>query len=183
MVFSVSKFHRDLKSQGLSVGEETLYQQLDYLEDAFMVRLVHMHTTSERQRLRNPRKVYPIDPGLIPVYERAGREHRDRSLETAVLLELERRGYEAAWVRVGDDLEVDFYAERTDTGPLRIQVCLDTTADATWEREVRSLAAAAAAYPEARPLLVTLDPTPPARPMPRPLEWRSASQWLLDADC
>jgi uncharacterized protein len=176
---SVSRFHRDLKSQGVAVGEETLYDLLRYLEDAFLVRLVSMHTASERQRMRNPRKVYPIDPGLIAVYERAGRENRGRSLETAVLLELERRGYEAGWVRAGNDLEVDFHAEHPVADPLLIQVSLDTALEATWEREIRSLDAAAAEYPQARPLLITLDPTPPSRPLPGRLEWVSASEWLL----
>jgi uncharacterized protein len=177
---SVAKFHRDLKSQGLHVGEETVYQQLSYLEDAFLVRLVSMHSASERQRMRNPRKIYPIDPGLIPVYEKAGRENHGRALETVVLLELERRGYEMGWVRVGEDLEVDFYAEHPVADPLLIQLSLDTAEDATWEREIRSLVAAAREYPDAHPLLVTLDPTPPARPLPKPLAWRSASQWLLE---
>jgi predicted AAA+ superfamily ATPase len=178
--FSVSKFHRDLKSQALAVGEETLYRLLSHLEDAFLVRLVSMHTASERQRMRNPRKVYPVDPGLIPVYERASRENRGRSLEIAVLLELERRGYDIGWVRVGDDLEVDFYAESQVADPLLIQVSLDTASEATWEREIRSLEAAAEAYPEARPLLITLDPTPPSQSLPGRLEWYSASQWLLE---
>jgi len=180
--FSVSKFHRDLKSQGLHVGEETLYNLLSHVEDAFLVRLVHMHSASERQRMRNPRKVYPIDPGLIPVYQQTGRENAGRSLETTILLELERRGYDTGWVRVGPDYEVDFHAARRGTAPLLIQVSLDTAADATWEREIRALAAAAAEFPRARPLLITLDSTPPLRPMPSRLEWYSASQWLLGAD-
>lgn len=178
--FTVSKFHRDLKSQALPVGVETLHHLLSYLEDAFLVRLVSMHTASERQRMRNPRKVYPVDPGLIAVYERAGRENRGRSLGTVVVLELERRGYDVGWVRVGDDLEVDFYAENPATDPLLIQVSLDTASGATWQREVRSLEAAAEVYPEARPLLITLDPTPPSWPLPSRLEWYSASQWLLE---
>jgi predicted AAA+ superfamily ATPase len=178
--FSVSKFHRDLKSQALAVGEETLYHLLSHLEDAFLVRLVSIYTTSERQRMRNPRKIYPVDPGLIPVYERAGRENLGRSLETAVLLELERRGHYIGWVRVGDDLEVDFYAESQVAEPLLIQVSLDTASEATWGREIPSLEAAAEAYPEARPLLVTLDPTPPSRSLPAGLDWYSASRWLLE---
>ncbi|MFU8888751.1 MAG: ATP-binding protein [Trueperaceae bacterium] len=177
--FSVSKFHRDLKSQGLPVAEETLHQMLHHLEDAFMVRVVGMHTASERQRMRNPRKVYPVDPGLIPVFQRAGRENRGRSLEAAVLIELERRGYAAGWVRVGDDLEVDFLAEHQVADDLVVQVSLDTESDATWEREIRSLQVAAEAYPHARPLLLTLDPTPPARHLPKRLEWMPASRWLL----
>jgi uncharacterized protein len=177
--FSVSKFHRDLRSQGLSVAEETLHLLLQHLEDAFMVRLVWMHTASERQRMRNPRKVYPVDPGLIPLFQRAGREHRGRSLETAVLIELERRGYGVGWVRIGDDLEVDFYAEHQVADDLLVQVSLDTESETTWGREIRSLQAAADAYPHARPLLLTLDPTPPSRALPPRLEWMAASTWLL----
>ncbi len=177
--FSVSKFHRDLRSQGFSVAEETLHLLLQHLEDAFMVRLVGMHTASERQRMRNPPKAYPVDPGLIPVFQRAGRENRGRSLETAVLIELERRGYDVGWVRVAGDLEVDFFAEHPVDDALLVQVSLDTASETTWERELRALQAAAEVHPHARPLLLTLDPTPPSRPLPARLEWMPASRWLL----
>jgi len=33
----------------------------------------------------NPRKAYPVDPGLIPVFERSGRAHLGHALETVVL--------------------------------------------------------------------------------------------------
>ena len=42
----------------------------------------------------NPRKAYPVDPGLNPVFDRTGRANLGHALETAVLLELERRGCE-----------------------------------------------------------------------------------------
>jgi predicted AAA+ superfamily ATPase len=177
--FSINKFHRDLKSQGLAVSQDTLYAQLNYLEDAFAIRMLSMHTASERQRMRNPRKIYPVDPGLIPVFERAVRENHGRSLETVMLLELERRGYQIGWVRVADDQEVDFYAQQPGEEPLLIQVSLDTSNEATWSREVRSLAAAAATFPQARALLITLDASPPAWPLPENLSWQSATQWLL----
>jgi hypothetical protein len=84
------------------------------------------------------------------------------------------------WGRVEPDLEVDSFAESPAADPLLIQVSLEIAADATWERELRSLEAAAAAYPEARPLLITLDATPPSRPLPGRLEWCAASSWLLE---
>lgn len=177
--FSVKKLYDTLRSQGVHVAKDTLHTYLDHLQDAFMVRAVSMHSASERQRMVNPRKAYPVDPGLIPLYERTGREHRGRALETVVLLELERRGYTVDWVRTEDGWEVDFFAQRTGDTPLLVQVCLDTAADSTWEREVRALTDAAHAYPDARALLITLDATPPTRDLPAPLEWRAASQWLL----
>ena len=180
--FSVKKLYDSLRSQGVPVAKDTLHEYLDHLTDAFLLRTVSMHSTSERQRMANPRKAYPIDPGLIPLYERTGREHRGRALETAILLELERRSYAVEWMRTEGGFEIDFYAERHGDAPLLIQVSLDVAMDATWEREVRSLAAAASAYPLASALLITLDSSPPSRELPPPIKWMSAAQWLLQSD-
>ncbi len=97
-LFSVQKCYDALRSQGIPASKDSLHAYLGYLEDAFLVRTVSIHTASERQRMVNPRKAYPVDPGLIPLYERAGRSNLGHALETAVFLELERRGYEAAYV-------------------------------------------------------------------------------------
>jgi hypothetical protein len=61
-----------------------------------------------------------------------------------------------------------------------VQVCLESEGDETWERELRALAGATAAHPEARPFLVTLDAIPPSRPLPRGLTWAPAARWLLE---
>ncbi len=71
--------------------ERALLDWLGYLEDCFLVRIVWMESASERQRMVNPRKAYPVDPGLIPVFDRTGRANLGHAPETAVLLELERR--------------------------------------------------------------------------------------------
>ena len=62
----------------------------------------------------NPRKVYPVDPGLIPVFDRTGRANVGHALETAVLIELERRGCESTYVRTAEGYEVDFLARSPD---------------------------------------------------------------------
>ncbi|HVS10657.1 MAG TPA: ATP-binding protein [Planctomycetota bacterium] len=178
--FSVKKHYDTLRSQGVSVGKDTLHDYLAHLEDAFLVRTVAMHSASERQRMVNPRKAYPVDPGLIALFERSGRTHHGRALETALLLELERRGYEVAYVRTAQRHEVDFLAQRAGEAPLLIQACLESEGDETWARELRGLVAAAAAHPDARPFLVTLDAVPPSRPLPGALTWASAARWLLE---
>lgn len=179
--FSVQKFYNTLRSQGIAVGKDTLHAYLGHLEDTFLIRTVSLHTASERQRMVNPRKSYPVDPGLIPVYERTGRPNLGHALETAVLVELERRGYQSAYVRTRDGLEVDFIANAAGKPPELIQVCLDTSNPATWEREVRALSAAAVENPDSSALLLTLDSTPPTPPLPAPLRWRPAAAWLLDS--
>jgi uncharacterized protein len=178
--FSVKKHYDTLRSQGVAVGKDTLHGYLAHLEDAFLVRTVAMHSASERQRMVNPRKAYPVDPGLIALFERSGRTHQGRSLETAVLLELERRGFEVAYVRTADGFEVDFLASRAGEPPLLVQSCLESEGDETWERELRALRAAAGAHPDARPFLVTLDAVAPRRKLPDGVTWAPAARWLLE---
>lgn len=178
--FSVQKFYDSLRSQGIAVGKDTLHTLLSYLEDTFLVRVIALHTASERQRMIHPRKVYPVDPGLIPVYERSGRLNLGHALETAVLVELERRGCEVSYVRTREGLEVDFLARSPAGQWTLVQVCADLTDAATRDREVRGLVSAAAEYQEATPLLITLDAVPPQPALPPPLQWRAAAEWLLD---
>jgi predicted AAA+ superfamily ATPase len=177
--FSVQKFFNALKSQGLPVGKNTLHDYLAHLEDAFLVRAVSLHTASERQRMVNPRKAYPIDPGLISLYERTGRASLGHALETVVLLELERRGCEIDYVRTGDGHEVDFFARNPEGGAILIQVCADLSDTDTYAREVRALTAAAAEYPDAIPLMLTFDTLPPRPALPASLHCQPAIAWLL----
>ena len=128
----------------------------------------------------NPRQAYPVDTGLIALFERSGRTQAGRALETAVLLELERRGFEVSYVRTKEGFEVDFLAHRSGEAPLLVQVCLESEGDETWARELRALQAGAAAHPDARAWLVTLDATPPTRPLPEGITWAPAARWLLE---
>jgi predicted AAA+ superfamily ATPase len=177
--FSVQKFYDALRSQGIPVGKDTVHAYLGHLEDAFLVRTVSLHTASERQRMVNPRKAYPVDPGLIQIYERSGRANLGQALETAVLIELERRGATVHYVRTPDGYEVDFYVQLPDRSSWLLQVCADATEPATLVREARALAAAAARYPAATPLLLTLAPLSPAAALPTGLHWQAAAAWLL----
>ena len=177
--FSVQKFFDTFRSQGLPVGKNTLHDYLGHLEDAFLIRTVSLHTASERQRMVNPRKAYPVDPGLIPLYDPTGRGNLGHALETVVLIELERRGCEVGYIRTTDGYEVDFHVRDPEGHILLIQVCSDVGDAGTWEREIRALSSAASAYPHAQPLLLTFDPQPPRVTLPRPLVWQAAGAWLL----
>ena len=177
--FSIQKFYDVLRSQGIPVSKDTLHAMLMHLEDSFLIRTVSIHSASERQRMVNPRKAYPIDPGLIPVYERSGRLNLGQALETVVLIELERGGYETAYVRTREGMEVDFMGREPSGAWHLIQVCTDISNPATWEREVRALVKAATMYPEAKATLLTLDSVPPQPALPPAITWEPAAGWLL----
>jgi hypothetical protein len=178
-LFSVEKFYAALKSQGIAISKDTVHQLLGYLEDCFLVRTVWMESASERQRMVNPRKAYPVDPGLIPVFDRAGRRNIGHALEAAVLIELERRRCAVTYVRTPGGFEVDFLARSAEGKTELIQVCADASDPATAEREVRALVDAGARYPGAprRLLTLTRDATPPDAPPG--VTAQPAYEWLL----
>lgn len=158
--FSINKFHADLKSQGVAIGKDSLHQYLGYLEDTFLLRSVPIATTSEARRRVNPRKIYPIDQSLIPLFDRSGKANTGHALETAVLLELERRGAQVSYVRTPAGYEVDFLAVLPDGSQQLVQVCASVEDAGTRERETRALHDAATEWPQASLHLIALDMQP-----------------------
>lgn len=181
-LFSVEKFYAALKSQGLSIAKDTVHQLLGYIEDCFLVRTVWVDAGSERRRMVNPRKAYPIDPGLIPVFDRTGRANVGHALETAVLLELERRRLSVTYVRSAEGHEVDFLARHPTGGEELIQVCADASAAAVSERELRALAEVRRLYPKAtmRFLTATRDALPGE--VPAGVVAQPAYEWMLTSE-
>ncbi len=178
-LFSVEKLHGALKSHGIAIARDTVHQLLGYLEDCFLVRVVWMESSSERQRMVNPRKAYPVDPGLIPVFDRTGRANIGQALETAVLIELERRRSEVTYVRTVQGYEVDFLTREADGGRELIQVCADASEPSTAERELRALVAAGEQFPDARLRLLTLDRDGIPDPLPDGVVAQPAWIWML----
>ncbi|NNM88649.1 MAG: ATP-binding protein [Phycisphaerae bacterium] len=177
-LFSVEKFYARLKSQGMAVARDTLHALVHHIEDCFLIRTLWMEATSERQRMVNPRKVYPVDPGLIPVYDQSGRANRGHALETLVRVELERRRMEVTYVKTADGLEVDFLARQPGKPPMLIQVAAELDDPSVREREVRALLTAHEHHPQAAMHLITLTPEILAD-IPAGIAVQPAWQWLL----
>lgn len=176
--FSVNKFYGDLKSQGIAIAKDTLHSYLGHLEDAFLVRTVSIATDSERRRMVNPRKAYPIDPGLIPIFDRSGKANLGHALETCLLLELERRGAEVGYVHTPAGREVDFLARYPSGRQELLQVCVSLDDPATREREIRALVDAAPHHPAATLNLIALD-IPAAADIPPGITLHHAADWML----
>ena len=129
----------------------------------------------------NPRKIYPIDPALIPMFDQSGRANSGHSLETCVMLELERRGAELSYVRNATGSEVDFIARFPDGRRELIQVCADMEAKGVRDRELRGLTDAIISYRNATAHLVVLRPDRPEG-LPNSVHWHAASDWLLSTN-
>lgn len=177
--FSVERFHRRLRAQGIAISRDTVHQLLAYLEDCFLVRTVWMESRSERQRMVNPRKSYPVDTGLITMFDRSGRANTGHALETAVLVELERRRSAATYVRTPGGYEVDFLARAEDGSVELIQVYADAADERTAERELRALTEAGSMFPEAVQRLLTLDRAGLPSATPPEVIAQPAYEWML----
>ncbi len=177
--FSVHRLHLDLKAQGHGVAKDAVHAMLGYLMDAFLLSAVPLATESERQRNSNPRKLYPVDPGLIRAYDTSGRSNLGHALETTVLNELERRKAEVAYVRTAEGFEVDFHVRYLAGAEELVQVCADPSASVTMDRELRALTQAASTHPRAtrRLLVMTQDQAIPLRETG--VSVQPAYEWLL----
>jgi hypothetical protein len=176
---SAHRLYLDLRAQGLSVAKDAVHAMLAHLIDAFLISAVPLATESERQRNSNPRKIYPVDPGMIPAFDRSGRPNLGHTLETAVLNELERRGAEVGYVKTADGHEVDFLARPRTGGAQLLQVCADPSDPATLERELRSLAAAARDHRRAAARLLVLDRDTVPGAQAAGVEVQPVYEWLL----
>lgn len=177
--FSVHRLHLDLKAQGHGVAKDAVHAMFGHLIDAFLIDAVTLATESERRRNSNPRKVYPVDTGLIGAYDTSGRANLGRALETVVHAELTRRGDDLGYVRTHQGFEVDFLATFPGEPPELIQVCADLADAGTLGRELRALDDAAREYPHATRRLLVLDRSSLKTPAPSGVVVQPVCEWLL----
>lgn len=161
---------------------EHLAELVLHLESAFLIQRVSVAGGSLRRQMTLPRKVYPIDPGLLPLYESEGVSNRGHALGTAVLLELRRRGADVDYLRTSGGFEVDFLARFPDGQRILIQVCADLSEPATRHRELRALVEALEepGAREARAIVISLDRLAPKSEWPEMITWSHAAEWLLE---
>jgi hypothetical protein len=179
--FSAEKLYATLRSQGLHISKDTVHELIAHLEDCFLVRTVSIEADSERKRMVNPRKAYPVDPGLIPLFESTGARDEGRALETAVLIELERRGMTVTYLRTPEGHEVDFLARSPAGDTELLQVVPDATEVELAEPEIQALESAGRLYPHAvrRLLTPTRDALPKA--VPEGILAQPAYEWMLSS--
>jgi uncharacterized protein len=180
--FSISKLFNDLKSQGMKVGKDTLHEYLAHLEDSFLLFTVAVASPSARVRQVHPRKCYPVDPALAAAVSFRSARDLGHLLETAVFLELRRRGKSVGYVATRSGYEVDFLAEDLQGGRELVQVSADLDDPATRRRELRALEEGLEETGCDRATVVTLREDGGAEVGGRPVRIVPAWRWLLEAE-
>ena len=138
-LFSVNKFHGQLKSMGVPVAKNSLYEYIECFADAYLFYPVQLHTRSAKKRQVNPRKIYLVDTGMINAHGMGLTDDRGPLLENLIFMELRSRGLSVDYVVTKDGYEVDFLAGAEQGCAQLIQVCWFLEEAATFDREVRAL--------------------------------------------
>jgi len=100
-----------------------------------------------------------------------------------VLVELERRKGERAYVRTASGAEVDFLATPLTDRPALIQVCADMSDASTRQREFRALTEAMSEHKRLNALVLTATSTGISHAQaeaPKGVTVRPAWEWMLE---
>jgi predicted AAA+ superfamily ATPase len=123
-VFSISRFEKHLKSNGLQGSKRTIANYLHYLQEAFFIIVNDKFSFSPRRRIMNPKKIYLTDTGFAAL-GRPFAENRGRLLENVVAIELFRRNTEIYYFKNSN--ECDFIVKQGPRPTHAIQVCWELT--------------------------------------------------------
>ncbi|MEK7514055.1 MAG: ATP-binding protein [Patescibacteria group bacterium] len=138
--FSLSKIYRDLKSQGIKVGKNTVGNYFSYLSSSYLFTPVSHFEYSLRRQLTRPQKAFFVDNGFITTLSTRFSQNTGRLLENLVashLLAMNKEIYYFQNARKTD--EVDFIVLDNGRPQELIQVCFNLTDRETQKREFGAL--------------------------------------------
>lgn len=137
---SISKVYRDLKSQGMVIGKNSLFEYVSYFEDAYAIFSVPFFSLSEQVRQVNPKKIYAVDPGIITAYSIKPDFEKASRLENSVFIHLRRTYTNICYYKTErSKKEIDFVVTTPIGNLILIQVCVDMGDKNTRERELSAL--------------------------------------------
>lgn len=154
--FSLNQMHKKLKSEGLSVNKESVSDFLRWMEDAYILFPVRLHTPSEHMARVNPVKLYLNDLGLSHAIESVTESNQGRRFENLVFSELRRRENfkSITYYKTQSAFEVDFVFESLDHKKQLIQVAWELNEESK-ERELRALGEAMTELNISQAVLIT----------------------------
>lgn len=154
--FSLHKFHKVLKSQGIKVSKKTVYSYFDYLKDSLFVFDLRKYSPSIRKSELTIPKIYLVDNGILKYF---GIDDLGRCLENIIFLHLLRMKNQKPSLRIyyweENGKEVDFLVI-DGKGKTLINVTWELD-EKNYEREVKSLIKVSKFFETEDLLIITYD--------------------------
>jgi len=183
--FSIHMIYRSLKSQGIRLSKNTLYEYMGHLEDAFAVIALRRFSYSLREIDQSLPKIYMIDSGLTSLLPTRFSQNIGRAMENTVAIELFKQGSDNPklghyyWKNMTG--EVDFVIKDGTRIRELIQVCHDLSDLKTRERETGSLLKADRELEAEKLTILTWDERSSVELGGRIIEIMPLWKWLLGA--
>ncbi len=153
---SINKIYNELKSSGIKIGKNTLYDFLDYVQNIYLALTLHKHDKSLVNKELGEKKIYSIDIGLNNATEFKFSDNIGKSLENAVFLEL-KRNYNEIFYYKDSKSECDFIVNEKNSISQAIQVTYDMSNEDTKNREIKGLLGACKNFNLNDGVIVTYD--------------------------
>jgi predicted AAA+ superfamily ATPase len=179
--FSVHKFYNYLKSLGIRVSKNTIYNYVDYFSDSLVLYTLRKYSRSYREMEQTIPKIYFVDNGLLAIN---GIESLSRFMENVVFLELVRKGFTPdnhnLFYFVSADKEVDFVLKKGEKIMQLIQVCYNIEDFDTKARELNALVTAGKELKCNHMFVITWDYERVEKYKNRKIEFFPLWKWLLE---
>jgi len=115
---------------------------LEYLENTYLIATVPRYSHSIRQQIRNPKKVFGVDNGILNFASFRFSENKGKFLENLVFIELKRRKQEVYYYKTKKGKEVDFLLREGIRHKELVQVTQSLGRKEVRDRELNALAEA-----------------------------------------
>ena len=155
--FSINKMYNTLKSLGYSIGKSSLYDFMGYFEDAYCVFSIPAFHLSANKSALIPRKIYPVDSGLVTAYSIARDFQQGPILENVVFAALRRNEKNICFYVTKKGQEVDFLTLSEKGVQSLYQVSISLKSDETRKREITALEGAMGETGVKQACIITMD--------------------------
>ena len=141
---SINAIANDMRSNGVSVSKDDLYNWADWAVEAYLFVRYPKYSRSLVKENQSLRKYYVIDTGMRQAVLMPQSEDKGKLLENRVALELfRRRGADRKMFYWQDGRECDFVVQREEHVEELIQVTWDIEDEDTRKREIDGIKEAA----------------------------------------
>ena len=144
--FSATSVSKYFKSEGRTVGAETILNYIRYAVSAYLVYQVKREDVQGKQILSSNEKYYIADQGIREAVFGTNAKDINLVLQNIVYMELLRRGYQVTVGKVGTK-EIDFIAKKQND-KVYVQVTYLLATEDTIEREFSVLEQVRDNYPK-----------------------------------
>lgn len=165
-----------------NLGSNVPQKYLEHLENVFFCFILNVYSQKVKEQVISPKKLYPVDTGLVNAVSFKVSENAGPLLELLVFIELKRRGHQIFYGNFDNKNEIDFVIKAGDVIQTVINVSYDLKEGKTRKREIEGLKFAIQQLNPKAILLITWQEEELLEYHDRQISIIPAWKWLLQED-